>query len=36
MLWAERLIRDFEDSVKTEALIPPGSAIDHIPEMTEA
>ncbi len=36
MQHAHRIIRDFEDSVKTEALIPPGSAIDHIPEMTEA
>jgi arylsulfatase A-like enzyme len=36
MQHAHRIIRDFEDSVKIEALIPPGSAIDHIPETTSA
>lgn len=36
MQHAHRIIRAFEDSVRTEALIPPGSPIDHVPARTPA
>lgn len=32
MQHAHRVVREFEDSVKKEALIPPGSALDFIPD----
>lgn len=37
MQHAHRVVREFEDSVKKEALIPPGSSLDFIPDRhTEA
>ena len=36
MQHAHRIIRNFDDSVKSEALIPPGSAIGYVPERTNA
>jgi arylsulfatase len=32
MQHAHRIVRDFEESVKKEELIPPGSALDFVPK----
>jgi len=36
MQHAHRIVRDFENSVKTEELIPPGSPLDFVPKQRAA
>jgi arylsulfatase len=36
MQHAHRIIREFDQSVETESLIPPGSPVDFVPQRKNA